>query len=302
MRKTMTLSAIFVIALLAVRMAWAEPTGKRDREAARTATKQATAAYNLGHYDEAAALYEEAYKFVPDPIFLYDLGQSYRQANKPDKALTAYRSYLRTAPEDAPKRELVERWIREIELTSELQRKTAAQKAAQDKEPVAPVAPSPAVAKPPEPQIEQAQGPSARTAQEREPAAPTSWPKTVPAFDGQAGPPPGDPKQGWWLGRTWAWIAAGSTVLLAAGAVVADLSMYSKINSSESFPCGQGNYCYNTSDASSINERMVAAEVLAGLAAAAAVTTGLLFIFEGQPVSVAPAVGGMTGALARVAF
>jgi len=106
-------------------------------------------------------------------------------------------------------------------------------------------------------------------------------PKTAPAFDGQAGPPPGDPKQGWWLGRTWAWIAAGSTVLLAAGAVVADLSMYSKIDSSESFPCGQGNYCYNTSDASSINERMVAAEVLAGLAAAAAVTNRPALHFRG---------------------
>jgi hypothetical protein len=47
---------------------------------------------------------------------------------------------------------------------------------------------------------------------------------------------------------------------------------------------------------------MITAEVLAGLAAAAAVITGLLFIFEGQPVNVAPVVGGMTGALARVGF
>jgi hypothetical protein len=46
---------------------------------------------------------------------------------------------------------------------------------------------------------------------------------------------------------------------------------------------------------------MVTAEVLAGLAAAA-VTTGVLFYFEGQPVSVTPAVGGMTGALASVGF
>jgi hypothetical protein len=47
---------------------------------------------------------------------------------------------------------------------------------------------------------------------------------------------------------------------------------------------------------------MIAAEVLAGLAAAAAVTTGLLFYFEGQPVSVTPVVGGMTGALTKVGF
>ena len=91
-------------------------------------------------------------------------------------------------------------------------------------------------------------------------------------------------------------------MLLAAGAIAADLSMYSKIDSSTSFPCGPGQYCYSTSDANSINARMLAAEVLGGLAAAAAVTTCVLFYFEGQPVSVAPVVGGMTGALARVGF
>lgn len=91
-------------------------------------------------------------------------------------------------------------------------------------------------------------------------------------------------------------------MLLAAGALVADLSMYSKIDSSKSYPCGPDRYCYSTSDANSINSRMIAAEVLAGLAAAAAVTTGLLFYFEGQPVSVTPVVGGMTGALTKVGF
>jgi len=56
-----------------------------------------------------------------------------------------------------------------------------------------------------------------------------------------------------------------------------------------------------TSDANAINVRMVTAEVLGGLAAAA-VTTILLFIFEGHPVSVAPVAGAMTGALARLEF
>lgn len=293
------------MALLTARLAWAGPTEKRDREAAKAATKQATAAYNLGHYDEATSLYEEAYRLVPDPILLYDLGQSYRQANKLDKALTAYRSYLRTAPRDAPKREQVERWVREIELTSELQTKTAAQKAAEEKQPLAPAVPPLAVPKPPEPQAAREQVSPPKSAQEKEPLAPVvpaPAPESVPGVNGQAGSVPGGANQGWWLGRKWTWIAAGSTVLLAAGAVVADLAMYSKIGSSKSYPCGQNQYCYSTSDASSINSRMIAAEVLGGLAAAAVLTTGLLFYFEGRPVSVTPAVGGMTGALARVAF
>ena len=85
------------------------------------------------------------------------------------------------------------------------------------------------------------------------------------------------------------------------GAIVTDLAMYSKSDSSKSYPCSN-EYYNSTSDANSINSRMGAAEVLGGLAAAAAVTAGVLFYFEGQPVSVAPAVGGMAGALAGVRF
>jgi tetratricopeptide (TPR) repeat protein len=145
MRKTTTFSTILVlVALLAAHMAWAGPTENSDREAARIATKQATAAYNLGHYDEAASLYEESYTRVPDPILLYDLGQSYRQANKLDKALIAYRSYLRTVPEDAPNRERVKQWVAELEWTSDLQNKTAALKAAQEKDRAAQVVTKPA--------------------------------------------------------------------------------------------------------------------------------------------------------------
>jgi tetratricopeptide (TPR) repeat protein len=307
MRNTTTLSMIFVIALLAVRMAWAGATENRDREAARIAAKQATAAYNLGQYDEAASLYEEAYRRVPDPIFLYDIGQSYRQANKPDKAMTAYRSYLRTAPENAPNRQRVEAWVRDLERTSALQAKAAAEKGAQENQPPAPVAPALAVPKAPEPQIEPAQVRAAQAAPELVPATPASAPKSAlsqpaPAFQAQAAPQPSVPKQGGWLDKKWAWIATGSTVLLGAGALVADLSMYSKIHSSKSYPCGATQYCYTTDDANSINARMATAEVLGGLAAAAAVTTILLFIFEGQPASVAPVAGGMTGALARVEF
>lgn len=297
MRKTTMHSAILVIALLATRLAWAGTAEDRDRQAARIATRQATAAYNLGHYDEAASLYEEAYRLVPDPILLYNLGQSYRQANKLDKSLTAYRSYLRTAAEYAPNRGRVENWIRELEQTMSLQAKAAALKAAQEKEaqartaPVAPVAPEPKLAPVP---------PAKAAPEALAPVVPA--PKLAPERGGQPAPPPVAASQGWWLGRTWTWIAAGSTVLLAGGAVAADLSMYAKIASSTSSPCGAGKYCYSSSDADAINSRMVAAEVLAGVAAAAALTTIVLFFVEGRPVSVAPVVGGMTGAVATVGF
>ena len=69
---------------------------------ARDQVKQAAAAYNLGHFDEAAEHYEEAYRLVPDPILLFNIAQSYRLGGKPDKALNAYRSFLRTSGPDAP--------------------------------------------------------------------------------------------------------------------------------------------------------------------------------------------------------
>jgi hypothetical protein len=78
--------------------------------------------------------------------------------------------------------------------------------------------------------------------------------------------------------------------------------MYAKIASSKSHPCGADQYCYSPGDADAINTRMVTAEVLAGVAAAAAVTTIVLFFVEGRPVSVTPVAGAMTGAVAWVGF
>ena len=113
------------IMLLAVPSVWAGPGEGNDRDVAREDARQAAAAFNLGHYDEAAVLYERAYKRVPDPILLYDLGQSYRLAHKPDEALIAYRSYLRTAPEDAPNRQRVGEMVDELERTAVQKRELA---------------------------------------------------------------------------------------------------------------------------------------------------------------------------------
>ena len=99
-----------------------------DKEMARTTAKQAASAYNLGHYDESAELYESAYRLVQDPVFLFNLGQCYRQMNKLDKALTAYKSYLRTAPETALERVKVEEWVSELEWSAEIQAKSPQKK------------------------------------------------------------------------------------------------------------------------------------------------------------------------------
>ena len=86
---------------------------------ARDQVKQAAAAYNLGNFDEAAKHYEEAYRLVPDPILLFNIAQSYRFGGKPDKALNAYRAFLRTSDSEAPNREVAEKHIAEIKRHQE---------------------------------------------------------------------------------------------------------------------------------------------------------------------------------------
>jgi tetratricopeptide repeat protein len=77
--------------------------------------KQARVAYDLGNYDEAASRYEAAYRLVQDPALLYNIGQAYRLAGRTEKALAAYKGFLRTAPPDDPNRAPVEGRIAELE-------------------------------------------------------------------------------------------------------------------------------------------------------------------------------------------
>jgi len=110
--------------------------------------------------------------------------------------------------------------------------------------------------------------------------------------------------QGWWLGRKWTWVAAGSTVALTGAAAIVGWTMQSRFDDLKK-SCGRGSAeqlgCSN-SDIDSLHTRKVTANVLWGLAGAAAVTTGVLFFVEGRPVTVAPMAGQSTGMLARMEF
>lgn len=111
--RSLALSLFGALALLGIvaKPAFAGPA----EDEARERTKAATAAFNLGHYEEAVVEYEAAYRTVPDPAFLYNIGQAQRLAGKNEKALVAYKSYLRTAPADAPNREQVKKHVEHLE-------------------------------------------------------------------------------------------------------------------------------------------------------------------------------------------
>jgi hypothetical protein len=109
---------------------------------------------------------------------------------------------------------------------------------------------------------------------------------------------------GWWLGRKWTWVAAGSTVVFATTATIAGLMMQSKFDNLRS-SCGRASTTHvgcSQSDIDSVTSRKDTANVFWGLTAATAVTTGALFYFEGQPVTEAPLAGEVTGLLASVRY
>jgi tetratricopeptide (TPR) repeat protein len=93
--------------------------GQTDNaQAARESARRATAAYNLGQYAEASRDFEAAYKLVQDPALLFNVAQSYRMGGEREKALTTYKSYLRTAPPNAVDRKQALRWKMELEATT----------------------------------------------------------------------------------------------------------------------------------------------------------------------------------------
>jgi tetratricopeptide (TPR) repeat protein len=49
-------------------------------------------------YTKAIEEFEAAYKLQPFPDLVFNVGQAYRLANQPDKALAAYQEYLRSTP------------------------------------------------------------------------------------------------------------------------------------------------------------------------------------------------------------
>jgi tetratricopeptide (TPR) repeat protein len=110
------------------------PTHAAD-DASRVAMehfRRGTRAYDLGRFLEAAAEYEKAYEVKENPALLYNLGQAYRGAGEHQKALNAYRAYLRNAP-DAPNREEVAHLIEGLKKTLD------EQKAMREKPPVGPL-------------------------------------------------------------------------------------------------------------------------------------------------------------------
>ena len=94
----------------------ARPPAARPDDAkarARAFYREAEKKFAARDYDGALEAYREAYAAVPEPVFLFDIGQCHRLAGRPELALFYYGAYLKAAP-DAPNRADVEALVAEL--------------------------------------------------------------------------------------------------------------------------------------------------------------------------------------------
>jgi tetratricopeptide (TPR) repeat protein len=82
-------------------------------EHAKAFDAAARAHYDLREYAAAVADYRRAFEALPDPLFLFDIAQAYRQLHDCDNARAFYRAYLRDLP-GADNRSKVETFITEM--------------------------------------------------------------------------------------------------------------------------------------------------------------------------------------------
>ena len=123
-----TLVCAALSALLAHLPARAGEPPEAEIRQARSLSEQARRQYELGHFADAARLYESAFQLKPLPALLFNIGQCRRQLGDVRGAAVAYRSFLRGDPDhpSAPTaRELLD------QLEEALQRPTAAHQPAQ---------------------------------------------------------------------------------------------------------------------------------------------------------------------------
>ncbi len=96
---------------------------KLDTSRIEALYNEGTKHYDLGEWDAAIASFRQAYALMPDPSFLYNIAQAYRQKDACRDATAAYKAYLRNAPDED--RAKVEKFIKELESCVKLEEENA---------------------------------------------------------------------------------------------------------------------------------------------------------------------------------
>jgi tetratricopeptide (TPR) repeat protein len=101
------------------------PSVRADEKtrAAREHFERGTTYYDLSRFADAAREYEAAYEAKNDPAILFNIGQAWRFAREHEKAIMAFRAFLRRQP-NSPQRSEVEQRIAEMQQLVEAQKKS----------------------------------------------------------------------------------------------------------------------------------------------------------------------------------
>jgi hypothetical protein len=321
-------STLVLLSLLAQASATTSAPDAKAR--AQVTLKEGTQLYQQGAFADALDKFEQAYSVFPSPKLFFNIGRANRELGRPVDAVDAFEKFLsqaldappellaeakRSVQELAPKigKLLIDCAVVDAEIT--VDGKQAGKAPLTDVVRVSPgrhqvTATSPQMI-PAVETVDVAAGTvqtveiRPRTLAEAAPVAnETSTPS--PSVDLQAARPMSPTSSdGWWLGRKWTWVAAGTTVAFVGAAAIAGSMMQSKyddLRNSCGTAAGANWTGCSSSQVSSLDTRKNIANVLWGLSAAATVTTGVLFFVEGHDVTVAPIAGGTTGLLANVRY
>jgi tetratricopeptide (TPR) repeat protein len=319
---SMGTASIILLALLA-QAALAAPV-PQDKDKAKELLGEGATLYEKGDYTSALEKFQAAYAAYSSPKIWFNIGQANRDLGRPVEALDAFQKFLGGAADASPE-DKADAQAALAELQKKLGQLTIVCEAAGaalslDGKALgpAPLA-KPVWAVPGTHQVTAIQTGAAPVVEGAEvdagknttvvmkigplalPAAPVVAPP--PTIEVVALPPPPKSSPGWWLGRKWTWVAAGSTVVLAGAAVGVGLYVNSRFDELDRScgASGTGQGC-NPRDIDSLRTRKHIANALWGLAGAAAVTTGILFFVEGRRVAVAPVAGETTGMVAWMEF
>jgi tetratricopeptide (TPR) repeat protein len=297
---------------------------------AQSLLTEGSALYEKGDYADALDKFKQAFATYDSPKLLFNIGQANRDLGRPVEALEAFERFLIGALDAAP--ETIEDAKRSVE---ELQKKLGRLRVDCQTDNATISVDGKEVGLTPLPkllwattgrhqvtarhwsfppavedvevragsvqtvrmvmQVPSAQAPLAN------PARPEASPERTDLVTKE--PKPAEPS-GWWMGRKWTWVAAGSAVLFTAGAAAAGLSMQSKYDSLNR-SCGSGSQnplgC-SDSDINAVTTRRNAANVMWALAGASAVTAGILFFVEGHPVTLTPVAGETVGFIGGLSY
>ena len=108
----MKLLALGLVLLATVASAAPKTTSPAQKDA-DALFEAAQASYQSGKYQDAITQFKQAYDLVHDPVYLFNIAQSYRKVADCTSADEYYRRYLQEAPK-AENRQKVEQWLEEL--------------------------------------------------------------------------------------------------------------------------------------------------------------------------------------------